>query len=149
MNSVGNIKIRESCADDLKNVRQLLRESDLPFEDVDEHFSDFPVAMDDGRLIGAVGIECYKPDGLLRSLAVDAESQGDGLGSKLLKAMEYKVMADGITALYLLTTTAETFFERNGFIKTERDGVPEAVRNTHEFKSICPVSAVCLKKRIA
>lgn len=147
MNAI-DAAIRQAEPDDLNDVRQLLRESDLPFEDIGEHFSDFLIAECNGSLIGAIGIERYKQEGLLRSLVVDARSRGQGLGLKLFEEMERNVAAMGITTLYLLTTTAESFFACNGFIQTDRDAVPELIRNTLEFKSICPASAMCMKKKL-
>ena len=51
----------------------------------------------------------------------------------------------GVLEIYLLTTTAEGFFRRNGFERIERKIVPEVIKQTTEFTSLCPSSAVCMK----
>ncbi len=51
-----------------------------------------------------------------------------------------------IEALYLLTITAEGFFAKRGYHRVERDSAPSSVRETAEFKNLCPASAVCMVK---
>jgi amino-acid N-acetyltransferase len=62
----------------------------------------------------------------------------------------HHVIADaesrGIHALYLLTTTAEQYFPSFGFHPVERADVPEDVRETTEFASACPASAVVMRR---
>jgi len=51
--------------------------------------------------------------------------------------------------LYLLTTTAETFFVRCGYEVIDRAAVPEEIRATAEFRDLCPASSLCMKKRLS
>ena len=53
-----------------------------------------------------------------------------------------------LSCLYLLTTTAEEFFARCGYEPIDRSRVPEAIRATAEFQSLCPASSVCMRKRL-
>ena len=50
----------------------------------------------------------------------------------------------GAKALYLLTTTAESYFPSFGFAPTSREAVPEDVRATAEFQGACPASAAVM-----
>lgn len=100
----------------------------------------------DGRLLGVVGIEAYGTQGLLRSLAVDPASRGVGLGLSLVAAAEQWAAARGITALYLLTTTADQFFDRLGYESVARDQAPASIAATTEFRELCPASAVFMRK---
>ena len=52
--------------------------------------------------------------------------------------------AKGFAALYLLTTTAESYFPSFGFSRVSRDVVPDAVKATEEFTSACPSSAAVM-----
>jgi amino-acid N-acetyltransferase len=54
----------------------------------------------------------------------------------------------GIKTLYLLTTTAEGFFLKRGFLRIEREGVPAEIRSTEEFKSLCLATALCMARQI-
>ena len=51
-------------------------------------------------------------------------------------------------ALVLLTLTAVSFFERQGYRVIDRRSVPDDVQATAEFKSLCPASAICMAKAI-
>jgi amino-acid N-acetyltransferase len=48
----------------------------------------------------------------------------------------------------LLTETAKTFFEREGYSVIDRASAPEPVRTSAEFRTLCPQSATCLSKRL-
>ena len=49
-------------------------------------------------------------------------------------------------AVFLLTTTADRFFPRFGFERITREDVPESVRQSIEFESACPASAIVMRK---
>jgi amino-acid N-acetyltransferase len=50
--------------------------------------------------------------------------------------------------MYLLTTTAEGFFARRSYEKVDRDAVPGVIKETAEFQSLCPASAVCMVRHL-
>ena len=52
---------------------------------------------------------------------------------------------NGITTVVLLTTTAEDYFPRFGFERTDRSVVPEEVRESAEFRGACPASATVMQ----
>ena len=54
----------------------------------------------------------------------------------------------GIDELYLLTETAETWFERRGYRAIERDVVPEPVRGSIEFTTACSTTAVAMRRAL-
>ena len=102
----------------------------------------------DGRLVGVVGLERFGATGLLRSLAVSAEHRGHGLGLELVRALEEHAAHTGTGALVLLTETARDFFFRVGYRVITRAQAPAAVRESSEFRSLCPDSAVCMTKQL-
>ena len=99
-------------------------------------------------LIGVIGLEGYGAVALLRSLAVATAWQGRGLGSALLAHAERAARQQGVSALYLLTTTAEAFFTRRGYLRLPREAAPSVLRHTAEFAALCPASAVCLTQAL-
>jgi amino-acid N-acetyltransferase len=99
-------------------------------------------------LAGVVGLEARGHVGLLRSLAVRANRRGTGLGSELVTALEALAAGDGITELYLLTTTAEAFFARRGYRRLPREAAPAGIRETVEFSSLCPASSAFMAKQL-
>jgi N-acetylglutamate synthase-like GNAT family acetyltransferase len=96
-----------------------------------------------------VGVEFCGEDALLRSLAVSPGRRTSGLGSALLERAEAHARARGAHSMYLLTTTAEEFFKRRGYVPAERTSAPAAIRATREFAEICPASSALLVKRLS
>lgn len=134
---------------DLLDVLDLLRSAGLPTDDLGTaNPVDFRTIRRGGRLVGAVAVESHGAAGLLRSLVVADEARGLGLGSRLVEAAEDLARERCLGALYLLTTTAAPFFEAHGYAPVDRAAVPEAVRLSTEFASVCPASAVCLGKTL-
>ena len=141
-------QFKQGDFDVLEAVRVLLKNSKLPFEDIGAHYSHFITVEADKKVLGVVGLENCSGIGLLRSLAVDTGHRDKGLGKILVNRMIEYSCSLNISVLCLLTTTADGFFKRLGFEAIERDALPAEIKTTAEFKSICPVSAICMKMRI-
>ena len=136
-----------TLAPDFEALTALLAEAGLCYDDLTPaHLDHFALLHDDGALIGAVGLEVEGTDALLRSLIVAPDRRGEGLGLRLVDAIEAHARTAGVTRLYLLTTTAADFFAARGYVVIDRAAVPEAIAQTHEFRSFCPDSAVCMCK---
>ncbi len=141
--------IRPATGKDLAAVHELLAAAGLPVEGVAENFTDFLVAEHDRRLSGVIGLERYGSAGLLRSAAVSPTARGTGLGGRLVETILEQASARGIRDVYLLTTTAEEYFPRFGFIRAARTDVPESVKASREFQGACPETAVVMKRALA
>ncbi len=138
-----------ACSSDESQVKQLLAECQLPFEDITpSHLEHFLVARQETRYTGVIGLELLGTFALLRSLAVSEPFRGQGIASQLTKQAEDYARTREIESLYLLTTTAESFFAKRGYQTMDRDRVPSAVQETTEFHSICPATAVCMFKAL-
>lgn len=109
---------------------------------------DFRIAEDGALAIAAVGIERYESDGLLRSLVVAPQARGQGVGESLVSEIENHAYVTGLNSLCLLTTTADTFFRRFGYEFIQRIDMPAAVQRSSEFSTLCPASAVCMRKML-
>lgn len=99
-------------------------------------------------MIGTVGLEVLGEAALLRSLAVSPDHRCKGVAEELVRAIESDAKSRRVETLYLLTLTAADFFARKGYRRTDRQQAPAALQDTTEFKSVCPASAVCMKKQI-
>jgi len=129
-------------------ARDLLAASDLPVEDL-EHGSGTLLfgCVSGGMLAGIIGLELHGADALLRSLAVTGAERGSGLGAALVYHVEAQAADRGVRTVYLLTTTAETYFERLGYRLAARDQAPPAIRRSSQFSGLCPSSASFMMKR--
>ena len=137
-------------AADLTGIRALLEASGLPGADLTPaHLGTFWIRWDAAGIAGVVGLEPHGRAALLRSLAVRAEGRGQGLGASLLAHAESQAGALGVETLYLLTTTAETFFAAHGYAVTPRETAPPEIQATAEFAELCPSNSVCMTKRVA
>jgi N-acetylglutamate synthase-like GNAT family acetyltransferase len=150
MTIVEDITFRRAAAADLPAVRTLLDRCRLPTADLQPaHLEQFFVARAGDRLAGVVGIEGLGTLGLLRSLAVAPDLRGRQLGRRLWEYACAEARRRGIQQLYLLTTTAEGLFAKWGFARVARDAVPDAVRATAEYATLCPSSAVVMRVDVA
>lgn len=143
-------KISYSIAreEDVDAIIELLATNNLPTSDLSNGHRVFIVALHDNKTIGCVAIEMYGKAGLLRSLAVNNDFRGKGIGQKLVTEVETWGSNNGLQSLYLLTTTAAEFFPKIGWSITARTTAPPAIALSSEFSSICPSSAVFMSKQI-
>jgi amino-acid N-acetyltransferase len=130
-------------------LHALLTEAELPVADLAElaleHFlACGPRAAPDG----VVGLELHAADALLRSLAVRPRARGRGLGQALVAAAERHARAQGVTRLYLLTTSAASFFARLGYVQVPREQAPPAIRATAQFANLCPTTSSFMTKAL-
>jgi len=128
----------------------LLQTSELSTEDITaEMLEHFVIAHAGRHLVGSAGLEAYGEAGLLRSVAVDEPHQGTGLGKRLVEALEEHAKEAGVRQLYLLTTTAETFFAGLGYKSVARGEAPAAIAATAQFRELCPSSSALMVKSLS
>ncbi len=139
--------IRASSPDDLAAAIALLEEAALPVADLyGAKFEDFLVATIDDAIAGFVGLEQFGALGLLRSLLVTPEHRDAGIGRRLVAAMESRAADAGVHEMWLLTTDADSWFAKLGYSRCDRNEAPRPIASTEEFTSLCPGSAVLMKK---
>jgi amino-acid N-acetyltransferase len=128
---------------------RLLQNAGLPASDVtEEHLVHFFYIGSATAPDAMVGIELYGLDALLRSLVVAPDLRATGLGTRLVEHVESHARTHGVRTIYLLTTTAEKFFESRGYVATSRDSAPSSIRATTEFAGLCPASSAFLSKSL-
>lgn len=134
----------------LQAAMALLAAATLPVSDLDqdrlEHF--FFVGPESAP-DGLVGLQLCGAEALLRSLVVAPGRRAEGIGGALLAHAESYARTCGIRSIYLLTTTAERFFSRRGYVPAARAAVPESIRLTREFADLCPASSAFMVKQLS
>ena len=68
---------------------------------------------------------------------------------RLADAIETEARSRGVTALYLLTTTAAGFFERLGYTVHDRTTVQPTIAASAECSSLSSDTARCLKRDLS
>ena len=143
------IPVLAATALDLPSIKLLLASASLPVADLDAAPGvRFWVARDADHIVGAVGLQPFGSNGLLRSLVVAPSHRDRGLGSSLVTTLEDEVSSQSVKALVLLTQTAEPFFLARGYTAIDRVNVPDQIKLSAEFHSLCPASAVCMTKSL-
>lgn len=143
------IKYEPAQIDDLGQIVLLLKESNLPVEDIDSNSSiQFIVAKFDDTLVGSVALERFNSICLFRSICVKEEFRNDGVGFTLVNKILLLARNENISDLYLLTSSAETYFEKFGFMKLNRNEAPLQIQESSQFKDLCPSSAIFMHKAL-
>jgi amino-acid N-acetyltransferase len=127
----------------------LLAAAQLPTEDLsDAHCEHFFFTGSPESPTALVGLELFDGVALLRSLVVTPQARGTGGGTALVRHAEEYAREQGVHTIYLLTTTAEPFFARRGYARTDRESAPPAIRATREFAGICPASSAFMSRAL-
>lgn len=140
--------IRRATAADADAIMTLVRDANLAVPGVMEHLETFLVAECDRRAVGAIGLEVRGTDALLRSAVVSPEARGSGIGTSLVHAVLDLARREGVNTLYLLTTSAQGYWVRQGFTLVSRDVIPDAVKRSEEFIGACPASAAAMVRTV-
>jgi amino-acid N-acetyltransferase len=136
-------------SDDLGAILDLLTRNGLPLDGLRDYLPTALVGREDGQVVASAALEIYPDGALLRSVAVSPSLQHRGLGQALTRAALALAREHHVGAVYLLTTTADAFFPRFGFVRVTRQDVPEAVRQSAEFTTACPSTATVMRLTIA
>jgi amino-acid N-acetyltransferase len=129
----GRIGIRKARITDVGQIFKVvnqaarLKNNLLPrsMAELYEHIRDFVVAVDGERVIGTCSLHIFWEDlAEVRSLAVDMEYQGLGLGKQLTQIIIEDARELGILRLFTLTTIPD-FFERCGFQVGTKEELPQ------------------------
>ena len=90
---------------------------------------DYLVAVDQrGRVLGCGALKEYSPSiAEVAAIAVSPEAQGQGLGSRIVRAVEELARKRGVPEVFVLTLEPQ-FFEGLGYVRVDRARYPEKIR---------------------
>jgi amino-acid N-acetyltransferase len=146
---IPSLDIRRGESADLPSVLALLEAAGLPTADLTSVLGlQMWVLEAKDSVLGVIALERFGSDGLLRSLAIAPEYRKRGFGHKLVARLEHEAQAGGVEQLVLLTETAEPLFRSLGYGVIDRRHVSEELKQSAEFRSLCPTSAVCMSKAL-
>ena len=134
----------------IQHVISLLSNAGLPTQDLGaEGTMKFFGCGDEEDPAGVIGLEIHGSYGLLRSLVVSAGAQNQGCGKALVQRVELQAKASRLDDIYLLTETAEDFFNKLGYRVCNRKDVAMPIQHTAEFSGLCPDTAIVMKKHMS
>jgi L-amino acid N-acyltransferase YncA len=134
---------------DWPNVAALLAQADLPLTGAEAHLEHFLLAFHGDQLVASAGLEVYGSTALLRSVAVHQNERSTGLGQEIVRQLLDRAYAAGLKTVVLLTTTADRFFSRFGFVRVTRAEMPSEVFASPEFQGVCPSSSTVMRLDLA
>lgn len=140
------MRVAKAKTTDLPGIFGLLSDNDLPFKGVAEGLGSFLVIRDGREIIGCAGLEIHGRIGLLRSVAVKKERQGQGLGMTLISRVFNLARNRNIKKLYLLTSNSSQFFSRFGFERIERNKIDPVLQQADMFTYCCACSSDVMVK---
>ncbi|MFA5204289.1 MAG: GNAT family N-acetyltransferase [Lentisphaeria bacterium] len=132
----GGIRVRPARPEDAQGIHELLLPHvragivlPRPASEIRTHAGQFLVAerADDGSLAGCVALRAYGDElREVRSLAVAAGREGQGVGSSLVRAAVDEARRHGARELFALTLRPH-LFQRLGFQVVEKSRFPQKV----------------------
>jgi amino-acid N-acetyltransferase len=133
----------------LEKLQKFLQINKLPIEDIQDYYAIkgrmFLGYYDElGELVGSGGLELHGDAALLRSVAVKETARGSSLGHRIVTDLISQAKKSNSKHIFLLTETAQSYFERFGFKEINRNEVPDPIRASSEFTHVCPTSAICM-----
>lgn len=128
------MKIRKAAITDVKYIQKLVnefarREEMIPrsINELYENLRDFFVAEDDNGITGVCALHVLWEDlAEIRSLAVHKDSQGTGIGSRLVSRCLADAKKLGISRVFALTYRP-TFFHQIGFTEIDKASLPQKI----------------------
>jgi amino-acid N-acetyltransferase len=141
------LPIRPATPTDMPAVVSLLTEAGVPYQDLQaQSLHQFLVACSGEKIVACIGMERYTLNALIRSLTVHPSFERQGIASHLLRTIEEQARAKGTASIYLLTTSATSFFLARGYKRIDRASTPVLIQRSTQFTALCPSQAACLYK---
>lgn len=142
------LTLRPALDRDWAAIEHLLRTEGLPLDGALDHLVNFVVGEVAGRVVCSAGLETYDEHALLRSVVVAPSDRGKGRGKQLVAYMLEQAAMHGVAHLYLLTTSAASFFAELGFEPVNRALLPDALQLSRELQGACPASATAMAMKV-
>ncbi|MBN2211450.1 MAG: N-acetyltransferase [Sedimentisphaerales bacterium] len=125
------LMIRKPLVSDVEAIRELINDSAelgkmlfRPAAELYEHLRDFHVYEQDGRVVGCCALHVYWKDlAEVKSLAVESQLRGKGIGKTLVRAALEEAGRLGVGRVFALTLETK-FFENLGFERVDFDALP-------------------------
>ena len=133
---------------DADSVLRLVEENQLTTDGLLDVLATILVARLGHRVVGTAALEMHSDGALLRSVAVSSEVRCQGLGAMLVESALHMAEELSVRDVYLLTFTAESYFQRFGFQLLDRGDVPASVRTAVQVTHAGPSTASVMRKRL-
>jgi amino-acid N-acetyltransferase len=134
--------LREATHDDVGGILQLIE----PFEkdgtlvkrsrtEIERDIGNYSIVEHDGVIFACAALYPYPEarTGEMAAVTVSPQSQGQGDGEKILKRIEQRARAMGLSSIFVLTTRTMHWFLKRGFRQVDPDWLPEARKRKYNW----------------
>ena len=134
--------LREATADDIGGILQLIE----PFErdgtmvrrdraEIERDVENYTVIEHDGIIFGCAALYPYPEarTGEMAALTISPAVQSQGDGERILKRIEQRARALGLSSIFVLTTRTMHWFIKRGFEPVDPDWLPEARKRKYNW----------------
>ena len=134
--------LREATADDVGGILQLIE----PFEkdgtlvkrdrtEIERDADHYTIIEHDGVIFACAALYPYPETKTaeMAALTVSPQSQGQGDGEKVMKRIEQRARAMGLSSIFVLTTRTMHWFIKRGFVQVDPDWLPEARKRKYNW----------------
>jgi HAD superfamily hydrolase (TIGR01457 family) len=143
-----DVRIRIGTPDDEEQIRELVKEAGLAETETHglKSESSALIAEADDAAVATAMVRIRDADSYLHSVVVRPGEQGLGLGTLMVARALSAARRAGASRCFLVTETASGFFSKLGFQPTDRDYMPEWIRN---LARECATSATSMERALA
>jgi amino-acid N-acetyltransferase len=134
--------LREATPDDVGGILQLIE----PFEqdgtlvkrsrtEIERDVAQYTVIEHDGVIFGCAALYPYPEASTaeMAALTISPNVQGQGDGERILKRIEQRARAMGLSTLFVLTTRTMHWFNKRGFAPVDPAWLPEARKRNYKW----------------
>ena len=133
--------LREATADDVGGILQLIE----PFEkdgtlvkrdrtEIERDADHYTIIEHDGVIFACAALYPYpKPRPPKWRPSPCPQSRGQGDGEKVMKRIEQRARAMGLSSIFVLTTRTMHWFIKRGFVQVDPDWLPEARKRKYNW----------------
>jgi amino-acid N-acetyltransferase len=135
--------LRPAVPADRETIEALLQTEGLPVNGL--RVEDSLVAVEEGRVVGAIALERYGDTAMLRSLVVDTGRRNTGIGFRLAAGALEVARWSGIDEVHLYTENAQGFFSKFGFEAVSGQLIKEACADSALVSGQCCTTATAMR----
>jgi amino-acid N-acetyltransferase len=134
--------LREATSDDVGGILQLIE----PFErdgtlvrrertEIERDIGNYTVIEHDGVIFGCAALYPYPEAATaeMAALTVSPQVQSQGDGERILKRVEQRARALGLTSIFVLTTRTMHWFIKRGFQPADAEWLPDARKRKYNW----------------
>jgi SAM-dependent methyltransferase len=139
----GEVVLRPAVPADRAAVDALLVGAGLPSDGLRPE--DVVVALHDGTVVGAIGLERFGSSTMLRSLVVAPDARRNGIGRRLVIAALEIARWTGAAEIHLYTESAQSFFSGFGFEPVSGELIKAACADSSLVSGQCCTTATAMR----